>query len=43
VITKVKEVTGESTPKDRVKTRLAMRQRKRERMRAGRGKRTLLN
>jgi hypothetical protein len=35
MITKVKEVTGKSTPKDRVKTRLAMRQRNRERTRAG--------
>jgi hypothetical protein len=43
VITKVQEVTGKSTPKDRVKTRLATRQRNREQTRAGRGKTTLLN
>jgi hypothetical protein len=43
VITKLKEVIGESTPNDRVKTRLATLQRKRERTRAGRGKTTLLN
>jgi hypothetical protein len=34
-ITMVREVTGKSTPKDRVKTRLATRQRKRERTRVG--------
>ena len=43
MITKVNKVTGESTPKDRVKTRLATRQRKRERTRARRGKTSLLN
>jgi hypothetical protein len=44
VITKVHEVIGESTSKDRAKTRLATRQRKKKgRTRAGRGKTTLLN
>jgi hypothetical protein len=43
VITKVQEVIGKSTPKDRVKTRLATRQRNREQTRAERGKTTLLN
>jgi hypothetical protein len=43
VITKIHEVTGKSTPKDRVKTRLAMQQRNRERTRVQRGKTTLLN
>ena len=44
MITKVHEVIGESTSKDRAKTRLATRQRKKKgRTRAGRGKTTLLN
>jgi hypothetical protein len=43
VMTKVQEVTGKSTPKDRVKTSLATRQRNSERTRAGRGKTTFLN
>jgi hypothetical protein len=42
-MTKVQEVKGKSTPKDRVKTSLATRQRNSERTRAGRGKTTLLN
>ena len=43
MITKVQEVTGKSTPTDRVKTRPATRHRNRERTRARRGKTTLLN
>jgi hypothetical protein len=43
VTTKVEDVTGKSTPKDRVKTRLSTRQRNRERTRAGKDKTTLLN
>jgi hypothetical protein len=43
MITKVKKVTGKSTPKHLVKTRLATRQGNRERASAGRGKTTLLN
>jgi hypothetical protein len=35
VITKVHEVTGKITPKDRVKTRLATQQRNKEQTRAG--------
>jgi hypothetical protein len=42
VTTKVEKVTGESTPKDRVKARLAAWPRKREQTRAGRRKTTLL-
>jgi hypothetical protein len=37
VITKVQEVTGESTSKDRVKTRLATRQRKKGTNQSGEG------
>jgi hypothetical protein len=42
VITKVREVKGKSTPKDRVRTRLAMRQRKNGTNKSGMGKRSLL-
>jgi hypothetical protein len=41
-ITKVREVKGKSTPKDRVRTRLATRQRKKGTNKSGMGKTSLL-
>jgi hypothetical protein len=41
-ITKVSEVKGKSTPKDRVRTRLATRQRKKGTNKSGMGKTSLL-
>ena len=42
MITKVSEVKGKSTPKDRVRTRLAARQRKNGMNKSGMGKTSLL-
>jgi hypothetical protein len=42
VITKVSEVKGKSTPKDRVRTRLATRQRKKGTNKSGMGETSLL-
>jgi hypothetical protein len=41
-ITKVREVKGKNTPKDRVRTRLATRQRKKGMNKSGIGKTSLL-